>query len=317
MLTIRTQCFHFLAVMSGLLLVSCGSGESTAESPENSPTVNTPNLTADEILVLGDISEKPTKKVERYQPLTNYLESRLEGVGIKKATVKIAPDLETMADWVKSGEVDLYFDSPYPVMIVSVNTGATPLLRRWKKGVAEYNSIILTHSDSDIHTIEELKGKKIALETNFSTSGYMLPLVYLKKAGLIPIEQSSDAQNLQANEVGYIFSADEDNTVELILANEVDAGAIDSNTFAELPDDVKSSVKVLLETEQVARHIVLASPELPIEQMNAVKELLLEMDKLPEGKTTLESFEDTAKFDDFPVEQSIDRLIELYDQTLQ
>ncbi len=316
MLPLRTKCLPLLSVILGLFLVSCGSVESTADSTE-SPSANAPELTADETLVLGDISEKPTKKIERYQPLANYLESRLEDVGIKKVTVKIAPDLETMETWVKSGEVDLYFDSPYPVMIVSINTGATPLLRRWKKGVAEYNSIIFTRSDSDIDTLEELQGKKFALETNFSTSGYMLPLAYLKEAGLVAVDQSSGNQSLQVNEVGFIFSEDEDNIVELIISKEVDAGAVDSGTFAELPDDVRSSMKVILETEFVARHIVLASPELPDEQTSAIKELLLEMDELPEGKTTLESFEDTAKFDDFPVEQSIERLKELYNQTLQ
>ncbi|WP_250564888.1 PhnD/SsuA/transferrin family substrate-binding protein, partial [Adonisia turfae] len=131
----------------------------------------------------------------------------------------------------------------------------------------------------------------------------------------LDIEESLDNKSLQVNEVGFIFSGDEDNTVELILTDKVDAGAVDSGTFAELPDDVKSSMKVILETEFVARHIVLASPRLPTEQINAIEALLLDMDKSPEGETTLESFEDTVKFDDFPVEQSIERLKELYDLT--
>ncbi|MDV3347110.1 phosphate/phosphite/phosphonate ABC transporter substrate-binding protein [Leptothoe sp. LEGE 181152] len=309
--------------MLGLLLVGCGSVKSTTDSTESASvsTSSTSELTANEVLILGDISKKPTQKIERYQPLANYLANRLEDVGIKKATVKIAPDLETMETWIESGEVDLYFDSPYPVIVVSTKTGATPILRRWKKGVAEYNSIIFTRNDSDIDTIADLQGKQIALESNISTSGYMLPLAYLKEAGLILVEQSLDIEesldnkSLQVNEVGFIFSGDEDNTVELILTDKVDAGAVDSGTFAELPDDVKSSMKVILETEFVARHIVLASPRLPTEQINAIEALLLDMDKSPEGETTLESFEDTVKFDDFPVEQSIERLKELYDLT--
>ena len=310
----RIKRFSWITVMLGL--ISCSPVEPTAAVPET-PATDTPEFTADETLVLGDISEKPTKKIERYQPLANYLADRLEGVGVKKGTVKIAPDLETMQTWLASGEVDLYFDSPYPVMVVSRDTGASPILRRWKKGVAEYNSIVFVRSDSGIETLADLQGKQIALENNFSTSGYMLPLAYLYDAGLTPVEQASENSSLQANEVGFVFSEDEDNTVELILTNKVDAGAVDSDTFAELPDDVRSVINVILETEFVARHIVLASSELPAEQTTAIKDLLLAIDQSPEGKAVLESFEKTTKFDDFPVEQSIERLEELYNQTLQ
>ncbi|MEM7772256.1 MAG: PhnD/SsuA/transferrin family substrate-binding protein [Cyanobacteria bacterium P01_A01_bin.37] len=117
-------------------------------------------------------------------------------------------------------------------------------------------------------------------------------------------------------EVGFIFSTDEDNTVELVISGEVDAGAIDSETFARLPDDIRSSMQIVIETELVARHIVLASPEMTSEQVAAIKALLLAMDESPDGQAVLESFENTAQFDEFPVEQSIERLRELYNQTL-
>ena len=41
------------------------------------------------------------------------------------------------------------------------------------------------------------------------------------------------------------------------------------------------------------------------------------MDASSEGRAALESFENTAIFDEFPVEQSIERLEELYTQTLE
>ncbi|MEM9448911.1 MAG: phosphate/phosphite/phosphonate ABC transporter substrate-binding protein [Cyanobacteria bacterium P01_E01_bin.6] len=297
------------------LLISCASVEPVADSQVNVPVPDI-ELTAEEALVLGDISGNPTQKIAQYEPLADYLTSRLTEVGVKEVSIKIAPDLETMQDWIASGDVDLYFDSPYPVMVISSTTEAEPLLRRWKDGVAEYSSIVFTLNTSGIQTLEDLDGKRIALESDFSTSGYMLPLIYLQDVGLNLVEYTSEDEDLQSNEVGFIFSTDEDNTVELVISGEVDAGAIDSETFARLPDDIRSSMQIVIETELVARHIVLASPEMTSEQVAAIKALLLAMDESPDGQAVLESFENTAQFDEFPVEQSIERLRELYNQTL-
>ena len=296
------------------LIISCSSVKT--ESHVNL-SIDNVEFTAEETLVLGDISSNPTQKITQYAPLAEYLEIHLTDVGIKAVKIKIAPDLETMQNWVARGEVDLYFDSPYPAMIVSTNTGAEPILRRWKKGIAEYSSLIFVLEESEIQTVEDLNGRKIALESEFSTSGYMLPLVSLQEVGLRLIEQSSSNNNIPSNGVEFIFSGDEDNTIELVLSNKVDAGAINSGAFDELPDEIRSSIKVILESESVARHIVLAGPMLSAEQVEKITEKLLEMDDASESQVILESFEGTAKFDEFPVEQSIERLRELYRQTLR
>lgn len=172
--------------------------------------------------------------------------------------------------------------------------------------------------ESQIHTVEDLVGQRIALENDFSTSGYMLPRVSLQTAGLDLIEQlpNHNDGSIGDNEVAFIFSADEANTVELVMSGKTDAGAIDNGTFADLPDAIRNSMKVIFESETVARHIVLASPELPPEQVQAIKIQLLKMDESQAGQIALESFERTAKFDEFPVDQSMERLGELYRLTL-
>src|SRR3972149_1107605 len=63
-------------------------------------------------LILADISTDPAKSIKRFQPLADYLAERLGEQGIEAGEVKVAPDLETMVEWIAAGEVDLYFDSP-------------------------------------------------------------------------------------------------------------------------------------------------------------------------------------------------------------
>ena len=54
-------------------------------------------------------------------------------LGIQQGKVVVAPDLATMMGYLETGQVDLYFDSPYPALTVYEGIGAHPLLRRWKK----------------------------------------------------------------------------------------------------------------------------------------------------------------------------------------
>ncbi len=192
---------HNLIVKLGLLvlltsLVGCGTQSSSL--PDSSvPTVPPPSptttlqapTTPSKPLVIGDISDKPAKKVAQIQPLADYLATHLTDFGTGIGEVKIAPDMQTMVHWLQSGEVDLYFDSPYPAMVISDQSGAQPILRRWKDGVADYHAVIFTRTDSGLSSMSDLKGQMVGFEDSFSTSGYLLPAATLLETGLKPVEQ--------------------------------------------------------------------------------------------------------------------------------
>jgi phosphonate transport system substrate-binding protein len=273
-------------------------------------------LTPARTIVLSEVANKPAAKIRVYQPLADYLASHLSEWGVEVGEVKIAPDLETAARMVREGEVDLYFDSPYPAMMVGELSGAQPILRRWKGGEAEYWSVLFARLDSGITSLGDLRGRMIGAENTYSTSGYLLPLAHLLESGLSTVEKPDPQAPVSSQEVGYVFTGDEKNTIQWVLSNRVVAGGVDNRNFLRIPDEERAELHVLAETEKAARALVMAPPGMDPAFLQAVKNVLLDMENSPEGASILVSFEATARFDEFPSQAALDRMRELFGMML-
>ncbi|NEP82729.1 MAG: phosphate/phosphite/phosphonate ABC transporter substrate-binding protein [Okeania sp. SIO3C4] len=302
------KLFVKLALLGVVIALVSSSLKSSALNPELLASTKDPST-----IVIADISNNPAKKIKRYQPLADYLAERMGQFGVEVGDVEIASDLQEMANLLKSGEVDIYFDSPYPAMIVSDLSDAKPILRRWKGGVPDYYTVIFTMKDRGVQSLEDLKSKMVGFDEISSTSGYMLPTSLLIEKGLNPQQKRSASSTVSANEVGFVFTDDDENTIQWVISGKVAAGAVDIGTFMEIPEVNREAMMVLAESEKVARHIVLVRPDMKPEMVEAVKAILLEMDRTAEGREALKKFEKTAKFDDFPPESSIERMRELYE----
>ncbi|MBE7385730.1 MAG: phosphate/phosphite/phosphonate ABC transporter substrate-binding protein [Leptolyngbya sp. SIO1E4] len=313
MLPNRLPDFISIGLVMGL--VSCGSVPtidaeiSTTTEPETVAAAET----ATNSLVLGDISKNdPAGSFEEFQPLADYLAIQLAETGIDDGKVKVAPDIETMGQWLAAGEVDIFFDSPYPALSLAAEVGARPILRRWKKGDAQYHAIIFTVADSGIDSVQDLSGNLIAFDSPYSTSGYMLPMFYLLEENLAPVEKDSLRSTVANDEVGYIFTYDDSNTLQWVINGDVAAGVVDNQTFAELPDIIRGNLRILLETEAIPRQIAIIAADLEPLTVDALTQVLLDIDQSTEGKAVLEQFERTAKFDQFPTPNYLNRLEEMF-----
>lgn len=267
----------------------------------------------DTILVLGDISDEAAETINGTQPLADYLADRLQAHGITHGTVKIAPDLETMIEWMENGEVDLYFDSPYPVLVISDETGAVPILRRFRFGMSQYHSVFVVRHDSSLNDLADLSGQMVAFEEAFSTSGYMLPLAHLIENGMNPTEKASPETAVGSNEVGYVFSTADNTTIQWVISGKIVAGVIDNSTFSRLPAETQAQLKIVAQTEDLPRQMVLVRANMESELMEAIRAELLAVEETETGRAALELFQTTefAEFEGDP-QTELARMRELY-----
>jgi phosphonate transport system substrate-binding protein len=278
-----------------IVLAGCGAFQAPP-TPTPAPTATV----AAKNIVLADISDNPAKRIAAFQPLADYLGANLVKFGYGGGAVKIADDFDTMTKWIKDGEVDLYFDSPFPVTVLADRAGAQPILRRWRDGVSEYHSVLFARADSGIKSVEDLKGRMIAFDEPYSTSGFALPLTYLVDKGLKVVEKPSPDAPVAKDEIGYVFSTNDENTIQWVVSGKVAAGTTDNLNYANIPDENRSALTIVAETKAVPRQVATVRPGMDPAMVEAIKALLVGLDKTAEGKDILKNFQKTDKFDEFP-----------------
>ncbi|MFQ5780018.1 MAG: phosphate/phosphite/phosphonate ABC transporter substrate-binding protein [Nitrospiria bacterium] len=271
-----------------------------------------PQMTWARPIRVGSIHDEPANENKKFFPIVRYLAKELESEGINGGKVVVASSIPQMAALLRDGKVDLFIDSPFPSLAVSGLSRSKFLLRRWKKGQREYHTVIFVRKDSGISRLDQLKGRMIAFEVPFSTSGYFLPKIVLIQKGFKLELKREASEPVAPDEVGYVFSRDDENTIVWVLRGKVSAGALDNRNYLKDAKGSLNHLKIIHETYSIPRHIVSYRADLPPKLVARIKEILLGMDQSEEGRKALKAFERTTKFDEIP-EQSLAPLLRSQD----
>lgn len=284
-----------LMILACIVANACGQGSEAETNPPGS-AVSSPTG----VLTIGSVSLNPGQEYEVYRPLADYIVSRLHDVGIGQGRVVVVDSLRKMVEELDAGRVDVYIDSPFPVGFVLQHTDARVVLRRWKRGSDAYGSVIFTRTDSGVDSLEDLRGKVVAFGESFSTTGYLMPKAALVSSGLNLVNYEDPAASVPADQVGYVFSDDAENTMFWVLKEKVTAGAVNEDYYLALAGSRADELKVLYRTESVPRNLVCIRSAVDPMVAGALTAVLLGMDGDEDGRLVLQRFEETTRFDRFP-----------------
>ena len=126
-------------------------------------------------------AENASGTTDRYAPMTAYLSKAL-GVPVK---LRIANDYAAVIESQRAGNAQLAFYGPASfARAVMTGVKVEPIVnQRHDTGASGYYAVIYVRADSPYRTIEDLKGKNLALVDPNSTSGNQAPRYFLSKAG--------------------------------------------------------------------------------------------------------------------------------------
>lgn len=242
-------------------------------------------------ITLGTIEESPQKGIAEFQPLADHLNAQLGVDKHIKFEVVVLSSLIDMKNALRAGIVDIYIDSPLSVQNVCSDNVCNITLRRWKKGIEKYHSVIFTRKDSDIKSESDLANKSIAFEEPFSTSSYLLPKASLQACCDITLTEKADGAH------GYVFSEDDENTMIWVIRRKIDAGAMSETSYKKLAKKRIKDLHIVHKTINLPRHVVAMRKGMIDEHQQMVITALANMHKTDKGKSVLKRFKKTTKFD--------------------
>ena len=117
-----------------------------------------------------------------YKPLADYLAKALG----REVRLRTVDTWEGLAKSLANGETDLSLMGPWGYVLANHQAGAQAVSTILYEGKPEYFAIWVTHPQSGINTVTDMKGKTFAFGDKGSTSGYLIPFYQFQKQGIDP-----------------------------------------------------------------------------------------------------------------------------------
>jgi phosphonate transport system substrate-binding protein len=147
-------------------------------------------------------------------------------------------------------------------------------------GSATYNGQLIAGADTGISSVEDLDGKTFARPDPLSTSGWIIPMLTMRAAGINPEEDLDE----------IVDAGSHDAVAAAVYNGDVDAGAtyVDARTRIEEDyPDVMEEIVVIALTEDIPNDGVQFHPSIEGEMRDKIVNALLEIASTEEGKEAL------------------------------
>lgn len=159
-------------------------------------------------------AEDPGRMVEMFDGIAKHV-SKKTGL---QTTVRVSESYNALIEAMRSGHLEIvYVGGSQYVKMLDLKMDVIPLvLNKDTSDRTYYKSCIISRSDSNVKTWNDLKGKTFAFVTPTSTSGGVAPAYLLRKNGIDP---DKDFKN-------KIYAGKHDAAFLAVKNKKVDAGAV-------------------------------------------------------------------------------------------
>ncbi|MEH7525174.1 phosphate/phosphite/phosphonate ABC transporter substrate-binding protein [Bacillus sp. JJ1503] len=254
------------------ILSACGSNKTSGGdyTPESLTVQFVPSQNADTLEA-------------KAKPLEGLLKDKL-GIPV---TVSVSTNYNTIVEAMASKKVDVGFLPPTAYVQAHEKEAANVILQAQRFGVDDetgapndklvdfYKSMFIVKADSDIKSVKDLKGKKIAFQDVTSSAGYVWPAAALMDEKIDPL-----------TDVEGITVKGHDQAVIALLNGDVDAAVIFQDARNIVKGDYPSvfeETKVLHFTEPIPNDTISIRSDMSEEWTKKIQDAFIEIGKDEEG----------------------------------
>lgn len=275
---LRRQIASLLAF--ALVLSACGTPGGTAGQSAGKlviavqPTSTPETLTADAKELREYLTQKMGREVELIFPLNN--------AGVIEA--------------LRFGHAHAAFMSAWPMSLAQKHAGAEVALAEVrevvigqdKKEEPFYFSYWIVRKDSTATKLADLRGKKAALTSALSTSGYVAPVARLMELGFVTTTPGKAADPKQFfSEV--LLPGGYQQAYQALQAGQVDVAVIAGDVAEKLYREVLDNTKVIEQQGPVPSHGVVFAKDLAAADRQKLKDALLSLNS-PDKRVLMRKF---------------------------
>jgi len=213
-------------------------------------------------LVLGVFPYvSPGQLAAFHTPLKEHLARSLQ----RPITLVTAPDFQAFIDRTQAGQYDIIITAPHLGRLAETRDG----YQRLAQTGHAVQGIFLARKDSDIHKIDDLKGKSVMIAQKVSII-YQMAEQLLRQKGLVPGES-----------VTIIETRTHNNAMHAPVRGEADASVTGTLLWRVLEDDQKNRLRVIGTTEELPGFLLMANKRLSAPDVARIKGLLLDFHQVP------------------------------------
>lgn len=202
-----------------------------------------------------------------YHPMQRYLQEKLQ----RPVLFVTAPDQRIFVARTQAGQYRFLITAPHFARLAQKEAGYVPLLRAARDSV----TVFIVRKGGNFSSLSDLRGKTITMPSKLTMIS-ILGLWKLKESGLVP-----------GRDVSIRYAVSHNSAALDVLRGNSAAAVVGATILDQMPDRAK--FRVLVEAGTTPPLIVLANRNVPEEEADKMKRLILDFsENTPEGRQFIE-----------------------------
>jgi phosphate/phosphite/phosphonate ABC transporter binding protein len=197
-------------------------------------------------------------------------------------STKFQDSYAELAARIREGAVDVAWLPPVVYVALERAQVVEALVSNHRAGQAAFHGVLLVHASSKFHSLDALRGARVAWVDPCSASGYVMPRIQLAMLGIDPRKAFGEET----------FTGSHDASVRAVAEGEVDAAAtfarvdgagnVTAGSWSQLPD-MRSRVRVLWTFGAIPSDVIAARTDFPKALRDRMTEALVASTRDPEA----------------------------------